>query len=53
MSKLLTAYSEARDVKTARKVVAYARKHPMSVCMLDRAECELLRNAEVTIENEG
>jgi hypothetical protein len=53
MTKLLARFSENPSVANARKVIAYAVKHPMSACLLDQSECGLLRHASVVIENGG
>ena len=53
MPKLLTKFSESPTVANARKVIAYANKHPMAACMLLQSEQELLRHASVVIESGG
>ena len=53
MIKLLTRFSGNPSVANARKVIAYAVKHPMSDCLLDQSERALLRHASVVSENGG
>lgn len=45
MIKLVAAYNANRTLKNAQKIRAYARAHPMSVCMLLPAERDLVADA--------
>jgi len=44
--KLLTRFAASRSTADAAKVVAYARKHPMALCLLSSDEQVLLIAAE-------
>lgn len=45
MQKLIAAYRATPSLANAQKLRAYERTHPMSVCMLARAESDLLADA--------
>ena len=45
MSKLLNAFRDNRNIETARRLLAYDRRHPMASCMLTVGENELLQAA--------
>ena len=53
MAKLLNAFRENRDIDTARRLLAYDRRHPMASCMLTVGEHELLLGARVFLSNAG
>jgi len=38
MLKLLNIYRLSRDLRDAKRLVAHARKHPMSLCLLSPDE---------------
>ena len=45
MEKLLAQYEEKRDIKSAKKAVAYAKKHPMALCLLSSVRMIVLQSA--------
>jgi len=45
MMNLIQAYFTDRSDKNAVKVVRYLAKHPMSVCMLNKQENDLINAA--------
>lgn len=54
MTKLLTQFAESPTVANARRVLAYARRHPMAACLLTREEAEALAYASVVVlDGEG
>jgi hypothetical protein len=53
MTKLLTQFAESPTLANARRVVAYAVKHPMAVAFLTAAEFETLVTARVLLNGEG
>lgn len=53
MLKLINAYRANRTIENARKLVAYARKHPMAECLLPICDINAIENANEQIEREG
>jgi hypothetical protein len=54
MTKLLTQFAESPTLANARRVVAYARKHPMAASLLTREQAELVAYAQVVVlDGEG
>ena len=53
MAKLLNAFRENRDIDTARRLLAYDRRHPMASCMLTVAQIELLQVAWAFLSSAG
>ena len=53
MAKLLNAFRENQNIDTARRLLAYDRRHPMAACMLTAKEHELLRGARAFLSNAG
>ena len=53
MTKLLNAFRENWDIDTARRLLAYDRRHPMAACMLNAEEHELLQGARAFLSNAG
>lgn len=51
MAKLLLRFQDDPSIEMARKVLAYARRHPMAACMLGHEETELLAYAQVVVSN--
>lgn len=54
MSKLLAHFAAADNatgdkLRLARKVVAHANKHPMSICLLDATEQALVELARAMV----
>jgi hypothetical protein len=45
MNKLISAYRVTPTLKNAQKLRAYERSHPMAVCMLSRADADLVADA--------
>jgi hypothetical protein len=45
MTKLLNTYRAAPTLKNAQKVRAYERAHPMAVCLLSKADADLVADA--------
>ena len=53
MAKLLNAFREKRDIDTARRLLAYDRRHPMASCLLAVGESDLLQAARAFLSNAG
>ena len=51
MTKLLNAFREKRDIDTARRLLAYDRRHPMASCLLAVGESDLLQAARAFLSN--
>ena len=45
MLKLIAAYTAQPTLKSAQKVRAYERSHPMAVCMLTQEQSDVLATA--------
>ena len=53
MNKVLAAYIACNSLANARKVVAYARKHPFATCLLTTDHVSLVIEAAKLVEREG
>jgi hypothetical protein len=45
MNKVLDAYKTTNSLANARRLAAYARKHPFAVCLLTQVDSDLLTEA--------
>ena len=45
MSKLLASYRSAPTFKNAQKIRAYARKHSLATCLLNREDADMVADA--------
>lgn len=45
MAKLITAYAERRDAKSAANLVRYVNKHPMALCFASDEDNALVAEA--------
>lgn len=53
MLKLINAYKAAATVKNAQAIRAYDRKHPMSRCMFEAADQNVIADATHQANVEG
>jgi len=51
MTKLLTAFADDRDVKTAARLISYVVKHPMALCMTTAEDNQLIAEARALLDN--
>jgi hypothetical protein len=45
MNKVMEAFKANKNEKTAAKLLAYLRKHPMTMCYMTQEEFELQKEA--------
>jgi hypothetical protein len=53
MGKLVCAYQANKSVRNAKAIRDYSRKHPMAVCMLSKADADLVADAIHQANTEG
>lgn len=51
MQRLLIAYAAAQSRAAAIRLVTYARRHPMALCLLSDTETALLAAAECMVQS--